>query len=111
MGPNKTIKVITIGDSSVKITGDIIITENTTVGCNIKGNIVVEGQDVKVHISGKVEGNITNASGLVYLAYNSEVKGDIICKTITIENGAILSGSVLADHGKESTEVSGDLDY
>lgn len=100
---NNTINLISNGTDiigDVKSTGDIRIDGSLTGNLNTKGKVVV-GQTGKVNgeiicknseISGVVEGRVI-VSQLLNLKESSKILGDIVTSKLSIEPGAIFSGT------------------
>jgi cytoskeletal protein CcmA (bactofilin family) len=100
---NSTINLISNGTDitgDVKSTGDIRIDGSLTGNLNTKGKVVV-GPTGKVNgeincknceISGTIEGRVI-VSQLLNLKVSSKILGDIITSKLSIEPGAIFSGT------------------
>ncbi len=100
---NNTINLISIGTDitgDIKSTGDIRIDGSLTGNLNTKGKVVV-GQTGKVNgeiecknseISGTVEGRVI-VSQLLNLKASSKILGDIVTSKLSIEPGALFSGT------------------
>lgn len=68
---------------SVDVAGDIIIAESASVEAEIKGNNVV--------VKGSVKGNITSRN-LIEIHATGKVTGDIMAKSVDIQEGATFEG-------------------
>lgn len=100
---NNTINLISSGTDitgDIKSTGDIRIDGSLTGNLNTKGKVVV-GQTGKVNgeidcknseISGTVEGRVI-VSQLLNLKASSKILGDIVTSKLSIEPGALFSGT------------------
>ena len=100
--PNSWNKIST----GTKVTGEIITNEAIRIDGHLKGNITTKDKlivgetgiiigDINCNnsdIFGKVEGKIF-ATELLALKASSNVKGDIITNKLSVEPGAIFSGS------------------
>lgn len=73
-----------------KVTGELVVAGSIIVGTEstIKGNI----QSDNAYIAGTVEGNIISNTQL-HLAPTAKVLGDIIIKTVVVDEGAVFVGS------------------
>jgi cytoskeletal protein CcmA (bactofilin family) len=100
---NSTINLISNGTDitgDIKSTGDIRIDGSLTGNLNTKGKVVI-GQTGKVNgeincknceISGIVEGRVI-VNQLLNLKASSKILGDIVTSKLSIEPGAIFSGT------------------
>ncbi|HUX96109.1 MAG TPA: polymer-forming cytoskeletal protein [Bacteroidales bacterium] len=100
---NNTINLISSGTDitgDIKSTGDIRIDGSLTGNLNTKGKVVI-GQTGKVNgeidcknseISGIVEGRVI-VSQLLNLKASSKILGDIVTSKLSIEPGALFSGT------------------
>lgn len=100
---NNTINLISNGTDitgDVKSTGDIRIDGSLTGNLNTKGKVVI-GQTGKVNgeiicknceISGTIEGRVI-VNQLLNLKASSRILGDIVTSKLSIEPGAIFSGT------------------
>jgi cytoskeletal protein CcmA (bactofilin family) len=100
---NSTINLISSGTDitgDIKSTGDIRIDGSLTGNLNTKGKVVI-GQTGKVNgeivcknseISGIVEGRVI-VNQLLNLKASSKILGDILTSKLSIEPGAIFSGT------------------
>jgi cytoskeletal protein CcmA (bactofilin family) len=95
MGPNDVLEGKLIYDGSVhadgKVEGEVRVTGNIDVasGANVKA--LLEGANVT--LKGAVEGAVT-ARGKLTLGKNAKLSGDIVVKSLQIEDGASLNGHV-----------------
>jgi cytoskeletal protein CcmA (bactofilin family) len=92
--------------SGTKIVGDISSAGDLRIDGNLNGNIVTSGKFV-LGASGLVEGNITcanadlsgevkgivNVSEMLTLKNTARINGDIVTNRLTIEPGALFTGS------------------
>lgn len=100
---NNTINLISNGTEiigDIKSTGDIRIDGSLTGNLNTKGKVVI-GQTGKVNgeiicknseISGIIEGKVI-VNQLLNLKASSKILGDIVTSKLSIEPGAIFSGT------------------
>jgi cytoskeletal protein CcmA (bactofilin family) len=100
---NNTINLISSGTDitgDIKSTGDIRIDGSLTGNLNTKGKVVI-GQTGKVNgeiicknseISGAIEGRVI-VNQLLILKASSKILGDIVTSKLSIEPGAIFSGT------------------
>jgi cytoskeletal protein CcmA (bactofilin family) len=100
---NNTINLISNGTDiigDIKSTGDIRIDGSLTGNLNTKGKVVI-GQTGKVNgeivcknseISGVIEGKVI-VNQLLNLKASSKILGDIVTSKLSIEPGAIFSGT------------------
>ncbi len=100
---NNTINLISSGTDitgDIKSTGDIRIDGSLTGNLNTKGKVVI-GQTGKVsgeiickncEISGTIEGKVT-VNQLLNLKTSSKILGDVVTSKLSIEPGAIFSGT------------------
>jgi cytoskeletal protein CcmA (bactofilin family) len=100
---NSTINLISNGTDitgDIKSTGDIRIDGSLTGNLNTKGKVVI-GQTGKVNgeincknleISGIIEGRVI-VNQLLVLKASSKILGDIVTSKLSIEPGAIFSGT------------------
>jgi cytoskeletal protein CcmA (bactofilin family) len=100
---NSTINLISNGTDitgDIKSTGDIRIDGSLTGNLNTKGKVVI-GQTGKVNgeiicknseISGIIEGRVI-VNQLLNLKASSKILGDIVTSKLSIEPGAIFSGT------------------
>ena len=114
---NSTINLISNGTDitgDIKSTGDIRIDGSLTGNLNTKGKVVV-GQTGKVNgeincknceISGTVEGRII-VNQLLNLKVSSRILGDIVTSKLSIEPGALFSGTCKMSENSSYGGVSG----
>ncbi|MBK6285692.1 MAG: polymer-forming cytoskeletal protein [Draconibacterium sp.] len=114
--PNQSINIISEG---TKIKGDVIANGDIRIDGELLGNISaksklvigpkgrIEGQIIcnNIEISGLVKGKVT-ATDLINMKSTSQIVGDIIAGKLSIEPGAIFSGSCMMNgsnplHGPE----------
>jgi len=96
----------------VKSAGDVRIDGKLKGNVNIKGRLVigatghVDGEIVCANcdVSGKVSGKIT-VSELLSLKASANIQGDIITKKISIEPGAMFTGTCKMDGKQESQNI------
>ncbi len=112
--PNQSINIISEG---TKIKGDIIANGDIRIDGELLGNISaknklvigpngkIEGQIIcnNIEISGNIKGKIT-ASELINMKATSQITGDIIAGKLSIEPGAIFSGSCVMNGPKSVNE-------
>lgn len=97
----------------VKSAGDVRIDGKLKGNVNIKGRLVIgatgqiEGEIVCANcdVSGKIIGKIT-VSELLSLKASANIEGDIITKKISIEPGALFTGTCKMD-GKQENQFAG----
>ncbi len=103
--PNQSINIISEG---TKIKGDVIANGDIRIDGELLGNISaksklvigpkgrIEGQIIcnNIEISGLVKGKVT-ATDLINMKSTSQIVGDIIAGKLSIEPGAIFSGSCM----------------
>jgi cytoskeletal protein CcmA (bactofilin family) len=103
--PNQSINIISEG---TKIKGDVIANGDIRIDGELLGNISaksklvigpkgrIEGQIIcnNIEISGLVKGKVT-ATELINMKSTSQIVGDIIAGKLSIEPGAIFSGSCM----------------
>ena len=101
--PNQSINIISEG---TKIKGDVIANGDIRIDGELMGNISaknklvigpsgkVEGQIIcnNIEVSGYIKGKIT-ASELINMKSTSKIAGDIIAGKLSIEPGAMFTGS------------------
>ncbi len=104
-GPSQSINIISEG---TKIKGDVISDGDIRIDGELMGNISaksklvigpkgkIEGQIIcnNIEISGYVKGKIT-ASDLINMKSTSQIVGDIVAGKLSIEPGAMFSGSCM----------------
>lgn len=90
MGKNKN---AIIGDKSVTIEGNISCNSNVVIGAIVKGNIVSQDADSCIVITGEIYGDITTTGNIEVLA-GAVINGNMTCKTIIADAGAIINGMV-----------------
>ena len=105
---NKLSNEKTIIGKDVSIEGDICGKEHMVIDGSVKGNIEMEthnfalGPDGRVEgeihaqnisISGKMKGNI-KTPGKIEITEQAVFQGEILAKSIAVENGAFFKGSV-----------------
>ena len=100
---NNSINII---GSKTKIKGDIESNGDIRIDGELIGNLQTQGKFVvgnsgkiqgeilckNADISGKIDGKIT-VSGLIVLNASANIQGDIITKELSIEPGAIFTGT------------------
>ena len=94
----------------IKSSGDIRIDGKLSGNINIKGRLVigttgfVDGEIIcgNCDVSGKIVGKITVVE-LLSLKASANIQGDIITKKISIEPGAVFTGTCKMD-GKQETQ-------
>jgi cytoskeletal protein CcmA (bactofilin family) len=103
--PNQSINIISEG---TKIKGDVIANGDIRIDGELLGNISaksklvigpkgrIEGQIIcnNIEISGYVKGKVT-AADLINMKSTSQIVGDIVAGKLSIEPGAIFSGSCM----------------
>ncbi|HPE74962.1 MAG TPA: polymer-forming cytoskeletal protein [Draconibacterium sp.] len=103
--PNQSINIISEG---TKIKGDVIANGDIRIDGELLGNISaksklvigpkgkIEGQIIcnNIEISGYVKGKVT-ATDLINMKSTSQIVGDIIAGKLSIEPGAVFSGSCM----------------
>ena len=99
--------LLTIKGDSAKIEGKLIISKSIEIGCEIHGELIVDGQiiiqqsgyvnaDVKTIdaiVNGVYEGNM-EATGNVQITQSGKVNGNIKTDSLIIEKGGVFSGNV-----------------
>ena len=112
--PNQSINIISEG---TKIKGDIIANGDIRIDGELLGNISaknklvigpngkIEGQVIcnNIEISGYIKGKI-NASELISMKSTSQIVGDIVAGKLSIEPGAMFSGSCVMNGPKTVNE-------
>ena len=73
-----------------KVYGDIHT--DGPVRITISGEVIGDVQDSDAHIGGSIHGNVT-VSNRIVLGRKSELKGDLIYRSLVIEDGAQFEGS------------------
>jgi cytoskeletal protein CcmA (bactofilin family) len=113
---NTTINLISNGTEitgDIKSSGDIRIDGSLTGNLNTKGKVVI-GQTGKVNgeiicknseISGSIEGRIV-VNQLLNLKASSKILGDIVTSKLSIEPGAIFSGTCKMSENNNNGGVS-----
>jgi cytoskeletal protein CcmA (bactofilin family) len=113
---NTTINLISNGTEitgDIKSSGDIRIDGSLTGNLNTKGKVVI-GQTGKVNgeiicknseISGSIEGRIV-VNQLLNLKASSRILGDIVTSKLSIEPGAIFSGTCKMSENNNNGGVS-----
>lgn len=113
-GPNQSINIISEG---TKIKGDVVANGDIRIDGELMGNISaksklvigpsgkIEGQVIcnTIEVSGYIKGKIT-ANELINMKATSQIVGDIIAGKLSIEPGAIFSGSCVMNGGKPADE-------
>lgn len=112
--PNQTINIISEG---TKIKGDIVANGDIRIDGELMGNISaknklvigpsgkIEGQVIcnTIEVSGYIKGKIT-ANELINMKSTSQIVGDIIAGKLSIEPGALFSGSCVMNGTKPADE-------
>ena len=112
--PNQTINIISEG---TKIKGDVVANGDIRIDGELLGNISaksklvigpsgkIEGQVIcnTIEVSGYIKGKIT-ANELINMKATSQIVGDIIAGKLSIEPGALFSGSCVMNGGKTPDE-------
>ena len=112
--PNQSINIISEG---TKIKGDIIANGDIRIDGELLGNISaksklvigpngkIEGQIIcnNIEISGYIKGKVT-ASELINMKSTSQIVGDISAGKLSIEPGAVFSGSCVMNGPKPANE-------
>jgi len=112
-----TSQSINIISEGTKIKGDVIANGDIRIDGELIGNISaksklvigpkgkIEGQIIcnNIEVSGFIKGKIT-ASELINLKSTSQIVGDIIAGKLSIEPGAIFSGSCVMNGSKPANE-------
>ena len=112
--PSQTINIISEG---TKIKGDIVANGDIRIDGELMGNISaqsklvigpsgkIEGQAIcnTVEVSGYIKGKIT-ANELINMKSTSQIVGDIVAGKLSIEPGAVFSGSCVMNGGKPANE-------
>ncbi|WP_054696085.1 bactofilin family protein [Syntrophomonas palmitatica] len=83
-------------EGKLNLKGDLVLGEKA----HIKGEIRVNN----IILAGKVEGTV-HAGGRLEITSTGQMNGDIICSSISIEEGGILQGSSRMSMNKEKSEV------
>jgi cytoskeletal protein CcmA (bactofilin family) len=112
--PSQTINIISEG---TKIKGDIVANGDIRIDGELMGNISaknklvigpsgkIEGQVIcnTIEVSGYIKGKIT-ANELINMKSTSQIVGDIIAGKLSIEPGALFSGSCVMNGTKPADE-------
>lgn len=112
--PNQAINIISEG---TKIKGDVIANGDIRIDGELLGNISaksklvigpngkVEGQVIcnNIEVSGYIKGKIT-AKDLINMKSTSQIVGDIVAGKLSIEPGALFSGSCVMNGSKPADE-------
>jgi cytoskeletal protein CcmA (bactofilin family) len=112
--PAQTINIISEG---TKIKGDIVANGDIRIDGELLGNISaksklvigpsgkIEGQVIcnNIEVSGYIKGKIT-ANELINMKSTSQIVGDIVAGKLSIEPGALFSGSCVMNGGKPANE-------
>lgn len=112
--PSQSINIISEG---TKIKGDVIANGDIRIDGELLGNISaksklvigpkgrIEGQVIcsNIEISGYVKGKVT-ATDLINMKSTSQITGDIVAGKLSIEPGAIFSGSCEMNGAKSPDE-------
>jgi cytoskeletal protein CcmA (bactofilin family) len=80
----KSIRINGTYKGSIEVDGSIVVGDTGIVQGNIKADFI--------YVAGKVEGNI-DVTKLAHLSSQCNVKGDILCGVIVIDEGALLEGN------------------
>lgn len=83
-----------IGGPNITVEGDVHFTANTVIGGCVTGDVVGEGVDATIFVEGTIVGTINNEDGTVHLSKTAVVNGDIICKTLVVDEGARINGHI-----------------
>lgn len=93
VGPSVKIQGDLNSEGNIQIEGDvngkINTTQNVQVGPNAK--ITAEVKAGNAVIAGEINGNMHIAGSLILLS-TANIKGDITCSVLRVEDGAIFSG-------------------
>lgn len=106
IGPSVKVEGDFVGEGNVTVEGSVLGTLKTkqdlqvNEGAKIKAN--VEAQNVV--IAGEVKGNI-KVSEKIELKPSAQVNGDITCKIISIESGAVFNGKCLCGEDASQTKI------
>ena len=98
----------TIINNTTSIVGDITAKENFIVNGTVKGSIKIGGHNLLLGSKGRIEGDVDaqdvkifghmtcdiKATGKVEITKEANYSGNIISKSITVEDGANFNGSV-----------------
>lgn len=112
--PNQVINIISEG---TKIKGDIIANGDIRIDGELMGNISaksklvigpngkIEGQIIcnNIEVSGYIKGKVT-AKELISMKSTSQIVGDIVAGKLSIEPGALFSGSCVMNGSKPADE-------
>lgn len=112
--PTQTINIISEG---TKIKGDIIANGDIRIDGELMGNISaksklvigpngkIEGQIIcnNIEVSGYIKGKVT-AKELINMKSTSQIVGDIVAGKLSIEPGALFSGSCVMNGSKPADE-------
>jgi cytoskeletal protein CcmA (bactofilin family) len=79
---NVRIEGVVIG--SVKAEGDLAVTETATIEANVAAANAV--------VAGEIKGDVAAAEKLDLLA-TAKIRGNISCRTLAVEAGAVISGN------------------
>lgn len=106
IGPSVKVEGDFAGEGNVTVEGSVLGTLKTkqdllvNEGAKIKAN--VEAQNMVV--AGEVKGNV-KVSEKIELKPSARVNGDIACKIISIESGAVFNGKCLCGEDTSQTKV------
>lgn len=112
--PNQSINIISEG---TKVKGDVIANGDIRIDGELLGNIAAKGKLVigpkgriegqitcsNIEVSGYIKGKVT-ASELLNLKSTSQIMGDIVTGKLSIEPGALFSGSCVMNGTKPADE-------
>lgn len=84
-------------DGTVK--GKVICSDTVTVG--IGGHVEAEVEAVAAVVAGKLIGNL-NASEKIELQAKSDIEGDIVTKSLVVEEGALFCGACQMREGRSN---------
>jgi len=103
---------------STSIVGDIRVKEHLVINGTVRGNITINNYSLFIGPSGRLEGEIhaqnvrvrghmkgkIKAKGKVEITQEAHFSGEIISKSIYVENGAYFDASVELGRGSPKTE-------
>lgn len=115
--PNRSGELTVIG-AGARLDGNLISAASLRIEGMVKGQITAEGDvtvapeaqvdsDIRannVTIAGKYTGNVT-AAGTLELAESARVEGNLSCRALVVNQGAIFSGQSIMDSGEAAIEL------
>ncbi|MCR4902269.1 MAG: polymer-forming cytoskeletal protein [Butyrivibrio sp.] len=113
-------QVVTIIGTGAIIDGPFTTKDSTRIDGTVNGNTTISGslivgQDGKINgtvtaqnvfIAGEINGNISAVNGRVEISDTGKITGDIVCKTIVIDENAVFQGKCTMNADKTSAETA-----